>query len=209
MSRQGFRKLAANGAILIALSVCLFFVSSPRKAAALLWLSRQKTITKYEHRKMPLSFDKVKAAGRALELRPGSESQEDFEGDDDWMKDLAVTFKNTSDKNVVYFRLDLQFPETEATGPMMTGALIFGRRPKDSGDRSYDKILKPGEEVEITLTGDQHDKLRSFLKTRSFDKVSEVRLFLETAIFDDDLMWNGGDLYKRDQNNPNNWLPIR
>src|SRR6266540_3720949 len=177
MSRQGFRKLAANGAILIALSVCLFFVSSPRKAAALLWLSRQKTITKYEHRKMPLSFDKVKAAGRALELRPGSESQEDFEGDDDWMKDLAVTFKNTSDKNVVYFRLDLQFPETEATGPMMTG--------------------------------DQHDKLRSFLKTRSFDKVSEVRLFLETAIFDDDLMWNGGDLYKRDQNNPNNWLPIR
>jgi hypothetical protein len=51
--------------------------------------------------------------------------------------------------------------------------------------------------------------MRNFLKSRSFDKVSTVRLFLETAIFDDDIMWLGGDLWRRNPNDPNQWFPIR
>lgn len=211
MSRQGFRKLAANGAILIALSVCLFFVSSPRAAwGSVFWgQGRQKSITRHVEKNMPLRFDKVKAAGRALELKGGDESQEDFDANDDWMKGLAVTFKNTSDKNIVYFRLDLMFPETEGQEPMKAYHMIFGRRPKDSSDRDNDKVLKPGEEVELALTDDDYSRMRAFLKKGSFDTVSNVRLFLETVIFDDDLMWNGGDLWRRNPNDPNNWLPIR
>jgi hypothetical protein len=158
---------------------------------------------------MPLRYNKVKAAGKLFELKAGPETQEDFEGDDDWMKSLAVNFTNTSDKNIVYFRLLLIFPETESAGPPMAFPMIFGRRPKDSNDRNYDNVLKPGEEVEIVLTDDQYGKLRSFLKSRSFDKVSSVRLFLEEAVFDDDIMWNGGDLWRRNQNDPNQWFPIR
>jgi hypothetical protein len=101
------------------------------------------------------------------------------------------------------------FPETEGARPMMAFPLIFGRWPKDANDRSYDTLLKPGEDVEITLTDEDYGKMRAFLKSGSFDKVSNVRLFLETVIFDDDLMWNGGDLWRRSPNDPNNWLPIR
>lgn len=211
MSGQGFRKLVANFTILILLSACLFFVSSPRAAwGSVFWgQGLKKSITRHVEKNMPLRFDKVKAAGRALELGPGAESQKDFDADDDWMKGLAVTFKNTSDKNIVYFSLDLMFPETEGAEPMMAFPLIFGRRPKDANDRSYDTKLQPGEEVEITLTDDQYGKLRAFLKSGSFDKVSNVRLFLETVIFDDDLMWNGGDLWRRNPNDSNNWLPIK
>src|SRR5262245_34382413 len=119
MSKQSFRKLLANGPILIALSICLFFVSSPRQAWALLWQSRQKTITKYEHRSMPLRFGKVKAAGKLLDLQPGPESKEtqesrdEFDADDDWMRGLTVNFTNTSGKNIVYIQMLLIFPETE------------------------------------------------------------------------------------------------
>jgi hypothetical protein len=54
------------------------------------------------------------------------------------MRDLAVTFKNTSNKNIVYFQLLLQFPEIGAAGLMMAHPMNFGRMPKDSNDRNYD-----------------------------------------------------------------------
>ncbi|HEY7180324.1 MAG TPA: hypothetical protein VIC84_02845 [Blastocatellia bacterium] len=210
MSRQGLRKHVANFATLAPLLVCLFIASSPRAAlgSVFSWQSHQKSITKYQHRNQPLNFDKVKAAGKLIELKAGSESKEDFDGDDDWMRGLAVTFKNTSNKNIVYFQLLLQFPETGAAGLIMSHPMNFGRMPKDSNDRNYDNVLRPGEEVEITLTDDQYGSLRSFLKSRSFDKVSNVRLFLDTVIFDDDIMWAGGDQWRRNPNDPNQWFPI-
>jgi hypothetical protein len=91
----------------------------------------------------------------------------------------------------------------------MAFPLTFGRRPKDANDKSFDYILKPGEETEVTLNNDQYSKLRGILKNRSYDKVSSVRLFLEEAAFDDDLMWNGGDLLRRDPSEPNRWLHIK
>jgi hypothetical protein len=211
MSRQSFRKLVANLAVLVALAVCLFFVSSPQAAwGSVFWgQGHQKTITRHIEKNQPLRFDKVRTAGRALELKGGDESEENFDADDDWMKGLAVTFKNTTEKNIVYFRLDLMFPETAGQEPMRAYHMIFGRRPKDSTDKDYDKVLKPGEEVEIALNDESYGKMRAFLKKGSFDKVSSVRLFLETAIFDDDLMWNGGSFYRRDEKDPNNWLPVR
>ncbi len=215
MSKQSFRKLVANLTILILLSACLFAVASPRKAWAFLWQSRQKTITKYEHKSMPLRFGKVKAAGRLLELKAGpetketQESREDFEADDDWLKGLAVNFTNTSGRNIVYIQMLLIFPETESAGPPMAFPMVYGRMPKDSGDRNFDNVLKPGEEIELSLTDERYNKLRGFLKNKSFDKVASVKLFLEDVAFDDDLMWMGGDLQKRDPNNPNTWIPIK
>jgi hypothetical protein len=61
----------------------------------------------------------------------------------------------------------------------------------------------------LSLTDERYSKLRGFLKNKSFDKVASVKLFLEDVAFDDDLMWMGGDLQKRDPNNPNTWIPIK
>ncbi len=211
MTRQDLRKLAIALTTLIVLSVCLILASRPRAAwGSVFWgQGRQKSITRHLEKNMPLRFDKVKAAGRALELKGSDETQEEFDASDDWMKGMTVNFKNTSTRNIVYFRLDLMFPETEGQEPMRAYHMIFGRRPKDSTDKDYDTLLTPGEEVELTLNDEQHGKMQAFLKKGGFDKVSNVRLFLETVIFDDDSMWNGGSLYRRDEKDPNNWLPIR
>jgi hypothetical protein len=164
---------------------------------------------------MPLRFGKVKAAGKVFDLKPGpetretQESREEFEADDDWMKGMTVSFTNTSDKNIVFIQMLLIFPETDSAGYPMGFPLIFGRMPKNSDDRNFDKVLKPGEEVELALTDERYGKLQGFLKSRSFDKVSSVQLLLEDVAFDDDLMWMGGDLQKRDPNNPNSWIPIK
>jgi hypothetical protein len=210
MSRQGLRKLFANFAALALLLGCFFVIlcSQPAGGSAFWWQSPRKSIAHTPQRNQPVRLDKIKAAGKLFELKAGSESKEDFDGDDDWMRGLAVTFKNMSNKNIVYFRLLLQFPETGAAGPMMAHPMIFGSMPKDSNDRSYDNLLKPVEDVEIALTDDSYSSLRSFLKNGSFDKISNVRLFLETVIFDDDIMWLGGDEWRRNPNDPNQWFPI-
>jgi hypothetical protein len=150
----------------------------------------------------------MKVAGKLFEFEAGSEFKKDFDGYDDWMRGLAITFKNTSNKNIVYVRVFLLFPETEAAGPGMGFPLQFGRFPKKPSIGSYDNLLKPGEEMEIILTDDEHNRLQSFLKSGSFNKVNRLRLFLESVIFEDDIMWFGGDLMRRDPDNPNRWLPI-
>jgi hypothetical protein len=211
MSRQGFRKLVANFTILILLSVCLFFVSSPQAAwgSVFWWQSPQKYITHSPQRNQPVRFDKVKIAGKLIELKANSESKEDIEGDDDWMRGLTVSLKNTSDKNIVYVSLVLMFPETTSAGPVMGFPLQFGRMPENADDKNYEGVLKPGEETEIVLTDDKHEHLQTFLKSRSFNKVSNVRLFLGSVVFDDDIQWFGGDLMRRDPKNPGQWHNIR
>jgi hypothetical protein len=210
MSRQESLKIVANFANLTLLIVCLFLISSsqPLGLSAFWGQPSQKSITYSRQDDQPLRFDKIQAAGKLIEVEADSETKKDFEGDDDWMRGLVVTLNNTSNKNIVSIRLFLLFPETTVAGPMMGFPLSFGRIPKNSYDRSYDNLLKPGEKVDLVLTDDKHNDLRSFLKSRSFSKVNNVRLKLESVIFDDDIMWLGGLFMRRDPNNPKQWNPI-
>jgi len=203
-------KIVAKFTAMILLVICFFLISSaqPLGLNAFEGQSSQKSITYSPHRNQPVRFDKIKAAGKLFEFEAGSEFKKDFDGDDDWMRGLAITFKNTSNKNIVYVRVFLLFPETEDAGPIMSCPLQFGRFPKKPSIGSYDNLLKPGEEMEIILTDDEHNRLQSFLKSGSFNKVNRLRLFLESVIFEDDIMWFGGDLMRRDPDNPNRWLPI-
>jgi hypothetical protein len=211
MSRQDLRKIATNFTTLILLLICLFIASSSRPAwgSVFWWQSPRKSIIHTPQRNQPIQFDKVKIAGKLIELKANSESKEDFDGDDDWMRGLTVSFKNTSDKNIVYVSLVLMFPETTSAGPVMGFPLQFGRKPENADDKNYEGVLKPGEETEIVLTDDKHEHMQTFLKSRSFNKMSEVRLFLGSVVFDDDIQWFGGDLMRRDPKNPRQWHTIR
>ena len=86
--------------------------------------------------------------------------------------------------------------------------LAFGRYPDKPGIGSSDKLLSPGEKVEIALTAKDYDDLQAFLKSRSFNNINSLRLVLDSVIFDDDTQWFGGELMRRDPNNPNRWAPI-
>jgi hypothetical protein len=203
-------KIVAKFTKMFLLVICFFLISSSQPVGlnASEGQSTQKSITYSPQRTQPVRFDKIKTAGKLFEFEAGSEFNKDFDGDDDWMRGLAITFKNTSNKNIVYVSVLLLFPETEAAGPVMGSPLQFGRFPYKPSIGSYDHLLKPGEEMEIVLTDDEHNNVQSFLKSRSFNKVNRLRLFLESVIFEDDIMWIGGILMRRDPNIPNQWLPI-
>src|SRR5437899_318831 len=121
MIRQSLRKLVANGAILVVLSICLFFVSSPRAAwgSVFFWQSPKKSIAHTPRQNQPVRIEKVQIAGKLALPGVGSAIQENIDGGDDWMRGLAITLKNTADKSIVYAMVLLEFPETEATGQLM------------------------------------------------------------------------------------------
>jgi hypothetical protein len=203
-------KIAAKFITLTLLVICFILISSSQPVGmnAFCGQAPQKSITYSPQRNQPIRFDKIKVAGNFFEFEAGSEFTKDFEGDDDWMRGLAITFKNTSNKNIVYVSVYLLFPETESAGPIMGFPLQYGRFPRKPSIGNYDSLLEPGVEMELVLTDDKHNDLQSFLKSRSFNKVNSLKLHLDTVIFEDDIMWMGGDLMKRDPNNPNQWIPI-
>ena len=151
MSRQDLRKLFTNFTTLILLLFCLFIISSsyPAGGSVFWWQSPQKSITHSPQRNQPVRVDNIVAAGNFFEFKAESEATKEFESGNDWMRDLTVAFENTSNKNIVYVRFFLLFPETTVAGPIMGSPLAFGRYPDKPGIGSSDKLLSPGEKVEI------------------------------------------------------------
>src|SRR5262249_20436115 len=151
--KRELRKIAANFVTLILLVICLVFISGSHSIGSNLFArqSPQKTISYIPRRDQPIRLSKVQVTGRSLALKANSASKEDFEAGDDWMKGLVLTLKNTTDKNIVYTSVYLQFPETEATGPIISLPLQYGHLPEKPGAWDPNTVLRPGEEVELVV----------------------------------------------------------
>jgi hypothetical protein len=213
MPRTDLRKVIANFGLLIALVICLIVITDTH----LFGLSRtigqspKKTISYVKWKDQPVEFDTVKAAGKTLSIKAEkaqTEYKEEFDGDDDWMKGLVVQLKNASNKNIIYIKFNLSFPETDVGGMGMSHSMHFGRfydKPYVGGS---DKVLKPAEEADIPLTDDQYASLNNFLKSRNFHQVNTLEIILQFVLFEDDTAWVGGSLMKRDPFNPKAWARI-
>jgi hypothetical protein len=208
MSRKDFRKLLGNFAILGMLVACLVFLTASTKSAGfgVFWGQPEKKVISHSKWKTePVKFVKVKAAGKAVGFK------EEFDSDDEWMRGLVVTLKNTSNRNIAYINLYLQFPETGTGGPegyIMSFKLEYGKYPHSPSNGNYDKLLRPDEEAELALPDTDYNELRSFLQSRSFYKVNALHIHLDSVIYDDDTMWSGNALFRRDPSNPNSWILI-
>jgi hypothetical protein len=215
MSRTDFGKVITNFVILIVLVICLVLIADKDLLRTAMGQSK-KTITHSQWKNQPVEFVKVKVAGKSINLNAtsenkeefASENKEEFDGEDDWLKGLVIHFKNRSDKNIIYIKVDLSFPETMGSGIGLAHILEFGRYPGKQNVASNDKILKPGEEVEIPLTDDDHTRMYDFLRKHNFHRVNDLDILLQHVIFEDDIMWLAGDIFKRDPFNSTKWVNI-
>jgi hypothetical protein len=209
MPRTDLRKIIANFITLIVLVICFSLISDLRlfELGTAMGQSQKKTITHAHWKNQPVKF-RIKAAGKPLSLKATSENEEeiDIDGDDDWLKGLGVHLKNTSNKNIIYINFHLAFPETDISGLSMSHSMRFGRYPEKPNVGSNDKVLKPGEEIEIALTDKEHADLYDLLKSRNFHQVNSLRVVLQSVIFEDDTQFYGGNLMKRDPFNSALWV---
>ncbi len=121
---------------------------------------------------------------------------------EDWLENLKFVIKNRFDKRITYIYIELDFPETEISGPMMVyNNLSIGIHPKASGNSlKYDKplALEPGGKITFALSAQRLKLIQDFLALRSFHlaELNKAIIRISYIFFDDGTKWSQGDYYK-------------
>src|SRR5918911_580929 len=150
-----------------------------------------RVIDKISWRHEPVEIVKLKTKGKAIELG------QTFLEDDDWLKGLMATVKNISDKPVSRIELDLSFPRLEGPSeetPTFSEKMIYGRDPSDASEAEPQKQVLPGESVDVKLLEANLPFIKSALEELGYpEKITRVRIMVESVTFSDGTMWAGGD----------------
>ena len=135
---------------------------------------------------------------------------EEFDGDSDWLKDVTLKLTNKSDKTITFVQIHLVFPETATAEKSSTGLhrIELGIYPDFPSNRPP-MVLRPGDSTEVTLANEYTEIKRLVEQRVPIDKINQVTLRLQTALFDDGTKFFAGVLYRRDPNIPGRWNPIQ
>jgi len=131
-----------------------------------------------------------------------------FDEDKDWLRHLSIKVKNNFSKPITFVQLDLDFPETKATGNIMAFPIWFGRNPRARVLFGEPKTLVPQETADIALSEDDYIKLTTFLEQRHpIESISKVSIRITEVVFEDGLIWLNGSWVRPDPSNPNKFIP--
>lgn len=135
---------------------------------------------------------------------------QEFDADLDWLRDLTLKVRNTSEKTITYIALNLHFPEVTKNGRTALQQVFIGIDP----DRKFQRPelrLAPNETIEVPLAA-RYDGIETLIRAGNsrIENVGKLWLEFQSAFFDDGTLFEAGTLYRRnpDQNDPHNWIKI-
>jgi len=209
------RKINTIGLVIVILGLLVVslsgwtnpFVQTNKKT-----IIRRLTIVKYP---VELSF---KLKGQSLtsketELLNEGIRANDFDAGADWLKDFAISVKNTSGKTITYMQVNLRFPEVIWNGWIRRQEIRVGVDP----DRIFsgpELRLAPNESLEIPLAT-KYDDIRTLLKSAGsgfpIENLSKMEIEFQAALLEDETLFLAGVWYRRsaDPNHPRRWDPIK
>jgi hypothetical protein len=148
-----------------------------------------------------------------LKIGPNSRQfKEEFDESDDWLKRFVFEIESMANKPITYLEVNLNFPETKASGNLMSYPIAIGinpnPNPKASPTAQKALRLMPGEKLAITLA-DDYDKLERFISIRhSINQIHKAQVEVSFIVFDDGTAWIVGDYFRRDPNNPRHYINV-
>lgn len=149
----------------------------------------------------PVQVDDLRVSGKSIKLG------EKFDSDEEWLKHLSLKIKNKSNKSVVAVQIDLFFPETKASGNMMTFPLWVGQDPL-SGSGSAAR-LTPDDSTDLSISSKEYAKLKNFIERRhSLSSIQRIIFQMNSIYFEDGTIWSYGSWVRRDPLNPSKLIPI-
>lgn len=186
-------------ALLLAAAGMVFLVKGFSAGAG---QAQGKLVDQQRFENEPAEVVEVKAKGKPVKMGKR------FDDDDEWIKGVAWTVKNTSPKPITYMAVSLDFPETKSTGNVMTFTLRYGqnlRAPVLSGEPIH---LMPGDTMSVALSDLKYEELQKFIELRHPVKsLREVSLRIFEVRFEDGTVWSGGSFFRPDPNNPRKLIP--
>lgn len=192
------------------LGVCALVFGSVYAITALAWFSAppQNTTRVFEKRNRILpdvvSILEIETSNKRLMLG------EAFHSGPDWLREAKFKLRNDSGKKIVHILFELEFPETQATGNVMTYQIAVGQRPGSiEASRLAPLSLKPDQELTITIDENAYAGLSRFVEGRQpLSTLSKAIVNIRFVAFDDDTGWSEGEYLRRNPNSPNRYFPI-
>jgi hypothetical protein len=186
---------------LIVISVFTFCFAT-KGASTVYAKSEKKTIKLSFSRNPQLKFTDVKVGQRNQKL------DENFDAENDWVKNPFFKLKNISGKSIVFMTVNVNFPETRATGNLMSYSVTFGQRPGSKITNREPMLLKPDEIIDVSLDKEK-GKIYKFVNSRQpIELIQTVELENGFIVFDDKTAWSAGAFMHQDPNNPDRYNPI-
>jgi hypothetical protein len=169
---------------------------------------QDRVLEKESWRNQPIKISKLKVKGKFIE------AGKKFLEDDDWLRSLTISVKNISSKNIVFIEIEAVFQKlrdnNSAAEPAYVHRLAYGRVPPPLGATPLSNQLKimPDETIDIILSEEDHSHIISSLEELGYPaSTKHVKLGIGSVIFDDETMWRGGHILRRDPNDPDTWKP--
>lgn len=130
----------------------------------------------------------------------------------DWLKHLTFKVKNKSDAPITFLQVDLDFPETSATGSVMMHQLFIGQSPDIGSTRNNQALrLNPNESISISLEP-EYGNIKRLIELRQppVENINKVVIRLGEVMFEDGRRYSGGSLFRRnpDPGSPRKWVPV-
>ena len=166
---------------------------------------QERTLKKAPWRGGPIKIEKIK-------IRDSEVRGDKFVEDDDWLRTLVIRVKNTSQRIIKYIELNLDFPRPEDSPnePISRDHLLYGQYPLlpgEVGPANPQPPLMPNESVDIPLT--DFAGTMEFLKATNYrSTIKHLEIEIGMVIFEDDTKWSDGQLYRRDSNKSDGWIPL-
>jgi hypothetical protein len=109
---------------------------------------------------------------------------------------------------IVYLRVNVNFPETRATGNLMSYGVSFGQRPGSKLKQTNPPILlKKGETLDVFLEKEK-EKIYKFINERQpIESIKKVELEISFIIFEDKTAWSVGTFKRQDPENSDRYNP--
>ena len=175
--------------ILITSAVCVTAQKRQRER-----LIRRLPIQKNE----PLIITEIKVDGRSVPI------DKEFLAEDDWMKSLVISVKNTSDKRILFATLDFVFYRAPGSDPPIAGFDIFygnyllRSRPPTASESLAG--LAPKEIADLQMSVNEFQALQELLRVAGLPPgVEKLNIKLGEVIFEDDTMWYVGAEFRREK----------
>jgi hypothetical protein len=129
-----------------------------------------------------------------------------FLEEDDWLNGLTVTVQNISEKAIARIEIGLAFPPPKGSPPEKPHLLIpmgFGREPEISPAGAVQKLVLPGESVEIKLPDANVLGIKAGLEQLGYpEKIAQVEISVKSVTFVDGSEWRGDEILYPNPNNP-------
>lgn len=150
-----------------------------------------------------IKFSNLKVGNEAKDFENGFREQEG------WIGRTSFEIENISNQNITYVEFRIRFPETKATGSIMTYVFSFGNRPAPRKQTARPFLFGKGERLTVNLA-EQYQNITKFVKNGyTIESINHIDVEVGFIIFQDGTGWNLGEFMLQDPQDPTRWLPIK